>query len=77
MSKKRELIEAKVIRSKNDMWNVSVEGVKLGQASNLLKATALLWDHGYKSHAFRRGATKSGKPMFYANVLKFEKKDEE
>lgn len=77
MSKKREMIEATVVRSKNQKWNVSCEGRKLGQADNLLKATGLLYDNGYKSHAFRRGQTKSGKPMFYANVLKFDKKDEE
>jgi hypothetical protein len=73
---KKNTVEAIITRSKNNMWNVKAEGIKLGQVSNLLKATELLYENGYKSHAFRRGETKSGKPMFHASVLKFNKENE-
>lgn len=76
MSKRNNVVDATVKRSKNEKWNVAVEGVKLGQVDGLCDATDLLYDAGYKVYAYRRNPSASGKSGFIATCIKFKPKKE-
>ena len=76
MSKRKNMVDATVKRSKNEKWNVAVDGVKLGQVDGLCDATDLLYESGYKVYAYRRQPSASGKSGFVATCIKFKfKKD--
>ena len=76
MSKRKNMVDATVKRSKNEKWNVAADGVKLGQVDGLCDATDLLYDAGYKVYAYRRHPSSSGKSGFIATCIKFKPKKE-
>jgi len=75
MSKRKNMVDATVKRSKNEKWNVAAEGVKLGQVDGLCDATDLLYESGYKVYAYRRQPSASGKSGFVATCIKFKPKE--
>ena len=77
MSKRKNMVDATVKRSKNEKWNVAAEGVKLGQVDGLCDATDLLYESGYKVYAYRRQPSASGKSGFVATCIKFKPKKED
>ena len=76
MSKRKNVVDATVKRSKNEKWNVAADGVKLGQVDGLCDATDLLYEAGYKVYAYRRNPSPSGKSGFIATCIKFKPKKE-
>ena len=69
MSKRKNMVDATVKRSKNEKWNVAAEG--------LCDATDLLYESGYKVYAYRRQPSASGKSGFVATCIKFKPKKED
>ncbi len=76
MSKRKNMVDATVKRSKNEKWNVAADGVRLGQVDGLCDATDLLYDAGYKVYAYRRKPSASGKSGFIATCIKFIPKED-
>lgn len=76
MSKRKNMVDATVKRSKNEKWNVAADGVKLGQVDGLCDATDLLYDAGYKVYAYRRQPSAAGKSGFIATCIKFKSKED-
>ena len=76
MSKRKNMVDATVKRSKNEKWNVAADGVKLGQVDGLCDATDLLYEAGYKVYAYRRHPSASGKSGFIATCIKFKLKED-
>ena len=76
MSKRKNMVDATVKRSKNEKWNVAADGVRLGQVDGLCDATDLLYAAGYKVYAYRRHPSASGKSGFIAACIKFKPKEE-
>ncbi len=75
MSKRKNMVDATVKRSKNEKWNVAADGVRLGQVDGLCVATDLLYEAGYKVYAYRRKPSASGKSGFIATCIKFKPKE--
>ena len=72
MSKKKKNLATAEVVYKYDAWTVKVNGIKIGRADSLIKATDLLFVNGYKAYAYRRGTTSSGRPKFTADCLVFD-----
>ncbi len=72
MSRYKDMVDATIKRSKNGKWNVTADGVKLGQVDGLCDATDLLYEAGYKVYAYRRKPSVSGKSGFTAACIKFD-----